>query len=103
VETYRRQGRAAAASSGQISRTDDIIAQAFTTTTHHWLLVLTNRGKVYRTKVHEVPEDPRTGRGIVRGESPGMGFSGEERIASSSTSRSTRRAGTSCSPPRTGW
>jgi DNA gyrase subunit A len=82
VETYRRQGRGGRGVIGANLKEDDIIAQAFTTTTHHWLLVLTNRGKVYRTKVHEVPEGSRTGRGIYVANLPGMGFSGEERIAS---------------------
>jgi DNA gyrase subunit A len=82
VETYRRQGRGGRGVIGANLKADDIITQVFTTTTHHWLLVFTNRGKVYRTKVHEVPEGSRTGRGIYVANLPGMGFGGDERIAS---------------------
>src|SRR5439155_1269681 len=60
---------------------DDIISQVFTTTTHHWLLVFTNKGKVYRTKVHEVSESSRQSRGTYVANLPGMGFGGDERIA----------------------
>jgi DNA gyrase subunit A len=81
VETYRRQGRGGRGVIGANLKADDIIAQVFTTTTHHWLLVFTNRGKVYRTKVHEVPEGSRTGRGTYVANLPGMGFGGDERIA----------------------
>jgi DNA gyrase subunit A len=82
VETYRRQGRGGRGVIGANLKADDIITQVFTTTTHHWLLVFTNKGKVYRTKVHEVPEGSRTGRGIYVANLPGMGFGGDERIAS---------------------
>jgi DNA gyrase subunit A len=82
VETYRRQGRGGRGVLGANLKQDDIISQVFTTTTHHWLLVFTNRGKVYRAKVHEVPEGSRTGRGIYVANLPGMGFGSDERIAS---------------------
>jgi DNA gyrase subunit A len=82
VETYRRQGRGGRGVMGANLKADDIISQVFTTTTHHWLLVFTNRGRVYRTKVHEVPEGSRTGRGTYVANLPGMGFGGDERIAS---------------------
>src|SRR5205814_926130 len=82
VETYRSQGRGGRGVIGANLKQDDIISQVFTTTTHHWLLVFTNRGKVYRTKVHEVPEASRTGRGVYVANVPGMGFGPDERIAS---------------------
>jgi DNA gyrase subunit A len=82
VETYRSQGRGGRGVIGANLKLDDIISQVFTTTTHHWLMVFTNRGKVYRTKVHEVPEASRTGRGVYVANVPGMGFGTDERIAS---------------------
>jgi len=82
VETYRRQGRGGRGVIGASLKADDIISQVFTTTTHHWLLVFTNRGKVFRTKVHEVPEGSRTGRGTYVANLPVMGFGADERIAS---------------------
>src|SRR5439155_11310023 len=56
MDAFRRQGRGGKGVIGANLKQDDIISQVLTTTTHHWLLVFTNRGKVYRTKVHEVPE-----------------------------------------------
>ena len=82
IETYKRQLRGGRGVIGANLKEDDIISQEFTTTTHHWLLVFTNRGKVYRTKVHEVPEGSRTGRGIYVANLPGMGFGADEKIAS---------------------
>jgi DNA gyrase subunit A len=82
VETYRRQARGGRGVIGANLKADDIITQVFTTTTHHWLLVFTNKGKVYRTKVHEVPEGSRIGRGIYVANLPGMEFGADERIAS---------------------
>jgi DNA gyrase subunit A len=81
METYRSQGRGGRGVIGANLKADDIITQVFTTTTHHWLLVFTNRGKVYRTKVHEAPESSRTGRGTYVANLPGMGFGGDEKIA----------------------
>jgi DNA gyrase subunit A len=82
VDTYRRQARGGKGVIGANLKAEDIITQVFTTTTHHWLLVFTNKGKVYRTKVHEVPEASRTGRGTYVANLPGMGFGGDEKIAS---------------------
>jgi DNA gyrase subunit A len=82
VETFKRQGRGGHGVIGSNLKAEDIISQVFTTTTHHWLLVFTNRGRVYRTKVHEVPEGSRTGRGTYVANLPGMGFGSDERIAS---------------------
>jgi DNA gyrase subunit A len=81
VDAFRRQGRGGKGVIGANLKLDDIISQVFTTTTHHWLLVFTNKGKVYRTKVHEVPESSRQSRGIYVANLPGMGFGGDERIA----------------------
>ena len=82
VETYRRQGRGGRGVIGANLKEDDIISHVFTTTTHHWLLVFTNKGKVYRAKVHQVPEGSRTARGVYIANVPGMGFGPDERIAS---------------------
>ncbi|TMK86024.1 MAG: DNA gyrase subunit A [Actinobacteria bacterium] len=81
VDAFRRQGRGGRGVIGANLKQDDIIAQVFTTTTHHWLLVFTNKGKVYRTKVHEVPEASRQSRGTYVANLPGMGFGADERIA----------------------
>jgi DNA gyrase subunit A len=82
IEAFRRQGRGGRGVIGANLKADDVISQVFTTTTHHWLLVFTNRGKVYRVKVHEVPDATRQSRGTFVANLPGMGFGGDERIAS---------------------
>ncbi|HEX2030687.1 MAG TPA: DNA gyrase subunit A [Actinomycetota bacterium] len=81
VETYRRQGRGGRGIRGANLKEEDVVAQVFTTTTRHWLLFFTNTGKVYRVKVHEVPEGARTARGTYAANLPGVSLSAEERIA----------------------
>src|ERR1700733_9241443 len=44
-------------------RTDDIIEHFFVTTTHHWILFFTNKGRVYRAKAYELPDAGRDARG----------------------------------------
>src|SRR5918996_359258 len=81
VETYRRQGRGGRGVRGATLKEEDVIAHVFTTTTHHWLLFFTNTGKVYRVKVHEVPEGSRTARGVYASNLPGISLTGDEKIA----------------------
>jgi DNA gyrase subunit A len=80
VETYRRQGRGGRGVIGTNLKEEDVISHVFTTTTHHWLLFFTSSGKVYRVKVHEVPEGSRTARGIYAANLPGVVVSADERI-----------------------
>jgi DNA gyrase subunit A len=44
-------------------RADDVVEHFFVTTTHHWLLFFTNKGRVYRAKAHEVLEAGRDTKG----------------------------------------
>jgi DNA gyrase subunit A len=44
-------------------RTDDIVDHFFITTTHHWILFFTNKGRVYRCKGYELPDAARDARG----------------------------------------
>ena len=44
-------------------RTDDIVDHFFVTTTHHWILFFTNKGRVYRAKAYELPDTARDARG----------------------------------------
>jgi DNA gyrase subunit A len=81
MEAFKRQGRGGKGVIGANLKADDVISHVFTTTTHHWLLVFTNKGKVYRAKVHEVPEASRQSRGTYVANLPGMGFGGDEKIA----------------------
>jgi DNA gyrase subunit A len=81
VETYKRQGRGGKGIRGANLKEEDVIAQAFTTTTRHWLLFFTSSGKVYRVKAHEVPEGSRTARGTYAANLPGVSLSSDEKIA----------------------
>lgn len=42
---------------------DDIVDHFFVSTTHHWLLFFTNKGRVYRAKAYELPDAGRDARG----------------------------------------
>ena len=39
---------------------EDYIEDLFMTTTHHYLMFFTNKGRVYRIKAYEIPESSRT-------------------------------------------
>ncbi|MGH2707544.1 MAG: DNA gyrase subunit A, partial [Actinomycetota bacterium] len=60
---YRTQGRGGRGVLGAGLKEGDIVSQALTTTNHSYLLVFSNRGKVYNVRAHEVPERDRTARG----------------------------------------
>ncbi|MGO3232368.1 MAG: DNA gyrase subunit A [Microbacterium sp.] len=62
-DNYRSQHRGGKGIKGAQLRADDIVEQFFVTTTHHWLLVFTDKGRVYRTKTYEVPEAGRDAKG----------------------------------------
>ena len=44
---------------------DDYIEELLMTTTHHYLMFFTNKGRVYRLKAYEIPEASRTARGTA--------------------------------------
>jgi len=63
LSTYRQQRRGGIGISGGEIKEDDYIEHLFVSSTHDYLLFFTNRGKVYRLKVYELPEASRTARG----------------------------------------
>jgi DNA gyrase subunit A len=63
TDLYRIQRRGGKGIQGATLREDDIVEHFFVTTTHHWLLFFTNKGRVYRAKAHELPEQARSARG----------------------------------------
>jgi DNA gyrase subunit A len=63
LSTYRQQRRGGIGISGGEIKEDDYIEHLFVSSTHDYLLFFTNRGKVYRLKVYELPEGSRTARG----------------------------------------
>ncbi|MCH8052739.1 MAG: DNA gyrase subunit A [Planctomycetes bacterium] len=63
ADTYRTQGRGGRGVKGGDTREGDYIEYLFTASTHDYLLVFTNRGRVYWQKVYDVPAMARTARG----------------------------------------
>ncbi len=60
---YRVQKRGGKGVRGATLRTDDEVEQLFATTSHHWILFFTNKGRVYRAKAWQLPEANRDARG----------------------------------------
>jgi DNA gyrase subunit A len=81
VSDYRAQGRGGRGVRGANLKEDDIVQFLFLTNTHHWVLFFTNKGRVYRVKVHELPEASRNSRGTYVANVPGAAFQPDERIA----------------------
>ncbi|HWK18162.1 MAG TPA: DNA gyrase subunit A [Solirubrobacteraceae bacterium] len=63
LSTYRQQRRGGIGVTGMDMKDEDYIEHLFVTSTHDYLLFFTNRGKVYRLKVYELPEASRTAKG----------------------------------------
>src|ERR671939_319517 len=63
LATYRTQKRGGIGVTGMDMKDDDYIEHLFVCSTHDFLLFFTNRGKVYRQKVYDLPEASRTAKG----------------------------------------
>jgi len=63
VTAYRRQGRGGKGSSSAVLKEDDFVEQFFIASTHDYVLFITNQGKSYWVKVHEIPESSRQAKG----------------------------------------
>src|SRR5215210_3699714 len=63
LATYRQQKRGGIGVTGMDMKDEDYIEHLFVSSTHDYLLFFTNRGKVYRQKVYELPEAQRTAKG----------------------------------------
>ncbi|HEV2771306.1 MAG TPA: DNA gyrase subunit A [Thermoleophilaceae bacterium] len=63
LATYRQQKRGGVGVIGMDMKDDDYIEHLFVCSTHDYLLFFTNRGKVYRQKVYELPQGSRAGKG----------------------------------------
>lgn len=63
IDNYRSQHRGGKGVKGAQLRADDVVEHFFVTTTHHWLLFFTTKGRVYRSKAYEVPEAGRDAKG----------------------------------------
>ena len=63
LATYRQQRRGGIGVMGMDLKEGDYIEHLHICSTHDWMLFFTNRGKVYRLKVYELPEGSRTSKG----------------------------------------
>src|SRR5438094_3005193 len=67
LDTYRAQHRGGRGVTGMDMKEGDYIEHLFVCSTHDYLLFFSNRGKVYRSKVYELPEAGRTAKGRFLG------------------------------------
>jgi len=67
LATYRQQRRGGVGVTGMDMKEDDYIEHLFICSTHDYLLFFTNRGKVYRSKVYDLPEASRQSKGRYLG------------------------------------
>ena len=65
VDTYRSQKRGGKGVQGVNLKDEDFVEDLFVASTHDYVLFFSNRGKVYRLKVHELPIGQRTARGTA--------------------------------------
>jgi DNA gyrase subunit A len=63
VTNYRRQLKGGRGVSGAGTYDDDYVEHVFRASTHHYLLFFTDRGRVYRVKVYDIPEGSRNAKG----------------------------------------
>lgn len=64
TDTYRTQNRGGRGVKGMAVNEDDIVELLITMSTHDYLLLFTNLGKVYRIKGYKVPNSSRTAKGL---------------------------------------
>ncbi len=62
-ETYRQQARGGKGVIGQTLKEEDVVDKLISSNTHDDILFFTNRGRVFQTKVYELPEGSRTSKG----------------------------------------
>ncbi|MEW5953054.1 MAG: DNA gyrase subunit A [Bacillota bacterium] len=65
VDVYRSQRRGGRGITGMGRKEKDFVQHLFISITHHFILFFTNKGKVYRLKVHEIPESGRQAKGTA--------------------------------------
>jgi DNA gyrase subunit A len=63
ITTYRSQRRGGSGRRGMSTREDDFVERLFIASTHAYILVLTNTGRVYWLKVYEIPDISAAGKG----------------------------------------
>ena len=65
VDNFKAQHRGGKGIKGMQTINDDFIEDLLMTTTHHYIMFITNKGRAYRLKAYEIPEAGRTARGTA--------------------------------------
>lgn len=63
ISIYRAQRRGGRGKQGMVTRSEDFVGDLFIASTHSYVLIFTNSGKVFWLKVHEIPQVGRVARG----------------------------------------
>ncbi|WNG54420.1 DNA gyrase subunit A [Archangium gephyra] len=63
LSEYRAQKRGGRGKTGATTKEDDFVTDLFVASTHAFLMPITNKGRLYSLKVHEIPSAGRTSRG----------------------------------------
>jgi DNA gyrase subunit A len=63
VDTYRRQSRGGKGRIGMGTRTEDFLEHLIIASTHSYLLIFTDKGRVYWLKIYEIPDAATVGKG----------------------------------------
>ena len=63
ISTYRNQRRGGKGRIGMRTREEDVVNHLFVASTHSYMMIFTDRGRVYWLKVHEIPDVGADGRG----------------------------------------
>lgn len=64
VDTYKAQNRGGRGIMGMTRREEDVAKTMFSCSTHDFILIFTNKGKVFKLKGYEIPEASRTSKGM---------------------------------------
>lgn len=65
IDNFKSQHRGGKGIKGMQTIDEDFIEDLFMTTTHHYIMFFTNKGRCYRLKAYEIPESSRTARGTA--------------------------------------
>jgi DNA gyrase subunit A len=63
ANTYKSQGRGGKGITGMTTKEEDVVEHLTLTQNHDFMLFFTNKGRVFRLKVHEIPASSRTAKG----------------------------------------
>lgn len=65
IDAYKSQKRGGKGITGLTTREDDFVTDIYTTSTHHYLLFFTNKGRVYKLRAWNIPEAGRQAKGTA--------------------------------------